>query len=190
VDLSLNEGFDSYGRLIQMVGGNINQSLDPANPFFGIPYITDPGTPGAAQIVHAGETQVWRIANLTGDTHPMHIHLVNWQIISRQIFDPTAYPSIDSIQPSRGPDLNEQGWKETVRMNPGEVITAVAKFDLPNMKVYKHNPQGKSGGKSVVQIPESPRLKAYGIPKANEYVWHCHILEHEEHDMMHALVVV
>jgi spore coat protein A len=63
------------------------------------------------------------------------------------------------------------GWKETVRMNPGEVITVDMKFDMP------------SGAK------HSPRLKAsYGI-KGAEYVWHCHILEHEEHDMMHALVV-
>ena len=85
--------------------------------------------------------------------------------------------------------MNEQGFKETVRMNPGEIITVVAKFDLPNMKVFKHKEPGKST-KSVVQIPESPRLAAQGIPNANEFVWHCHILEHEEHDMMHALVVI
>ena len=59
-------------------------------------------------------------------------------------------------------------------MNPGEVITVDMKFDLP---------QG-------TLPPPSPRLlSSYGI-KGSEYVWHCHILEHEEHDMMHALVVV
>jgi FtsP/CotA-like multicopper oxidase with cupredoxin domain len=69
-------------------------------------------------------------------------------------------------------DANEQGWKETVRINPGEVVTVDMKFDLPPGKVTP-----------------SPRLQAmYGI-KGAEYVWHCHILEHEEHDMMHALVV-
>jgi len=58
-----------------------------------------------------------------------------------------------------------------VRVNPGEVITVDMKFDMP------------SGA------PPSPRLLAsYGITGA-EYVWHCHILEHEEHDMMHTLVV-
>jgi spore coat protein A len=57
-------------------------------------------------------------------------------------------------------------------MNPGEVITVDMKFDLP---------KGTA--------PFSPRLQAsYGI-NGFEYVWHCHILEHEEHDMMHALVV-
>ena len=157
VDLSLNEGFDQFGRLIQMVGGNTVQP----DGTFGIPYMASPIFPGAAQIVNAGETQVWRIANLTGDTHPMHIHLVNWQIISRQQLDPTSYPCIDSIVPARGPDLNEQGFKETVRMNPGEMVTVVAKFDLPNMKVFKHQEPGKSA-KSVVQIPESPRLTSMG----------------------------
>ena len=54
-------------------------------------------------------------------------------------------------------------------MNPGEVITVIAKFDLPTQLPFT--------------VPVSPRTGG------NEYVWHCHILEHEEHDMMHALVV-
>ncbi len=186
VDLTLNEGFDGFGRLIQMVGGNTDQGGN----FYGIPYLASADLPGAVQIVKAGETQVWRIFNLTGDTHPMHIHLVNWRIISRTQFAPDFFPTILD-GPPQPPDPNEQGWKETVRMAPGEYITVVAKFDLPDMKVYRHNPNGKlTGGKPVVQIPESPRLKAMDISNANEYVWHCHILEHEEHDMMHALVVV
>jgi spore coat protein A, manganese oxidase len=179
VELSLNEDFDSYGRLIQMVGSNIDQG----GGFFGIPYLTSATVPGAAQISSSGQLRVWRIANLTGDTHPMHIHLVNWQIISRQPFNPAAYPVITYTGPARGPDANERGWKETVRMNPGEVITLITKFDLPSMAAYIH------GGVPVVTIPPSPRLAAMGIPNGNEYVWHCHILEHEEHDMMHALVV-
>jgi spore coat protein A, manganese oxidase len=75
---------------------------------------------------------------------------------------------------ARPADPNEQGWKETVRMNPGEVVTVDMKFNLPK----------------GAAPPPSPRLQAsYGISGA-EYVWHCHILEHEEHDMMHALVVI
>ena len=181
VELSLNEDVDTYGRLIQLIGGN--QEFPTGSGLYGIPYLEAPNTPGAVQIASAGEIQVWRIANLTGDTHPMHIHLVNWQIISRQQFDPAAYWPILFTGGARGPELNERGWKETVRMNPGEVITVIAKFDLPSMAAFKH------GGVSVVTIPPSPRLEALNIPNANEYVWHCHILEHEEHDMMHALVV-
>ncbi len=59
-------------------------------------------------------------------------------------------------------------------MNPGEVTTVAMKFDLP---------------KVPFAVPFSPRMKAMGIPDGNEYVWHCHILEHEEHDMMRPLVV-
>ena len=70
--------------------------------------------------------------------------------------------------PERSPDKSELGWKETVRMNPGEVTTVIMKFDLPQVPFT---------------VPPSPRTGG------NEYVWHCHILEHEEHDMMRPLVV-
>lgn len=65
-------------------------------------------------------------------------------------------------------------------MNPGEVIAVAMKFDLPTL------PSG-------LQIPFSPRLQSgyadYSVD-AYEYVWHCHILEHEEHDMMRPVVVM
>jgi spore coat protein A len=125
--------------------------------------------------------QRWKIYNLTADTHPMHFHLVNVTIRKREAWKWTTDAKGETIpvlplQPivgtARPADANEQGWKETVRINPGEVITVDMKFDLPPGKVTP-----------------SPRLQAmYGI-KGAEYVWHCHILEHEEHDMMHALVV-
>ena len=70
--------------------------------------------------------------------------------------------------PARGPDRTELGWKETVRMHPGEVTTVIMRFDLP---------------KVPFTVPPSPRTGGH------EYVWHCHILEHEEHDMMRPLVV-
>ena len=117
----------------------------------------------------AGTTEVWRIANLTGDTHPMHIHLVNWQIISRQPFDPAAYP--DPQLPRTGPGTRSQraglerdGADEPRRGDHGDR-------------------QVRSARTLPFTVPVSPRTGG------NEYVWHCHILEHEEHDMMHALVV-
>ncbi len=66
---------------------------------------------------------------------------------------------------------DELGWKETVRMNPGEVTRVIMKFDLPQVPFT---------------VPTSP---GSGSASYNEYVWHCHILEHEEHDMMRPLVV-
>ena len=162
-DLTLNEDFDQYGRLIQRLGTSV--SLHP--PTFARDYV-DPAT----ETPLAGSTEVWRIFNLTGDTHPIHFHLVNVQVLSRQSFDARHYGP-DGVPhftgPARPPDPNELGWKETVRMNPGECTTVVMKFDLAAVPFA---------------VPPSPRTGGH------EYVWHCHILEHEEHDMMRPLVVV
>lgn len=158
---SLNEHFDVYGRLIQQLGAPaVSTYLDTPVDF-----------------ANAGESQQWQIFNFTGDTHPMHFHLVNVQVVSRAAwkFDSSGSPLNgklavipDSVRP---PDANEMGYRETVRINPGEVVTVNMTFNMPP------------------GAPSSPRLQSmYGINGA-EYVWHCHILEHEEHDMMHALVV-
>ncbi len=164
--LTLNEDFDNYGRLIQTLGtftqnGVNNQGL----PTWGLPY-----TSAATETPSAGDTEVWQLFNLTGDTHPIHFHLVNVQIIQRQAFtgDPTS--GISLVGSPMPPDANERGWKETVRMNPGEVTTVIMQFNLPDLP-------------AAMGDPLSPRTGGH------EYVWHCHILEHEEHDMMRPLVV-
>ncbi|MGZ3636562.1 MAG: multicopper oxidase family protein, partial [Ktedonobacterales bacterium] len=157
--LTLNEAFDGYGRLLQLLGTN-----EPVDDGFGRAY-TDPAT----EKPRAGATEVWQIANLTGDTHPIHFHLVNVQILGRQPFNVDAYNGTPSYTgPARDPDRTEFGWKETVRMNPSEVTTVIMRFDLPAVPFT---------------VPPSPRTGG------NEYVWHCHILEHEEHDMMRPLIV-
>jgi spore coat protein A len=127
---------------------------------------------------------VWEIYNTTGDVHPMHFHLVNVQVINRQTVDVTNYPYLPT-GPVLPPDPNELGWKETVPMYPGTVTRVIMKFDLPIIVNAKGNPVDlrRAGGGQYGTPPPSPRTGG------NEYVWHCHILEHEEHDMMHALVV-
>jgi len=159
--LTLNEGFDDYGRLAQFLGTNV-----PTNPgFFGKEYL-EPAT----EVTTAGTIEVWEIANLTLDAHPIHFHLVNVQILWRRPFNVLAYNGTPAYTGLRvAPALNELGWKETVRMNPGEVTTVIMKFDLPVVPFT---------------VPTSPRTGG------NEYVWHCHILEHEEHDMMRPIVVI
>ncbi len=157
---TLNESFDAYGRLVQMLGTNV---LQPGNTF-GQPYTNTP-----TEVVAAGTTQMWEIYNLTGDTHPIHFHLVNVQIINRQAFNVATYNGTPTfLAPPTPPTPEELGWKETVRMNPGEVTRVLMKFDLP-----------------VVPFTVPPSLRTGG----NEFVWHCHILEHEEHDMMRPLIV-
>jgi spore coat protein A, manganese oxidase len=158
-NLTLNEDFDAYGRLRQMLGTTAPSLVGKG---FGLDYLAP-----ATEVVQSGATEVWQIFNLTADTHPIHFHLVNVQVLSRQpfkvvagVFTPTGL--------ARGPEPNELGWKETVQMHPGEVTSVIMKFDLP-----------------ATPFPIPPSTRTGG----HEYVWHCHILEHEEHDMMRPLVV-
>jgi spore coat protein A len=170
-DLTLNEDFDDYGRLIQRLGTSVSTGLNNQGlPTWARGYM-DPSTENPK----AGTVEIWRILNLTGDTHPIHFHLVNAQLLSRQPFDMDRFIQKNQIKftgPARPADANEAGWKETVRMNPGEVTTVIMKFDLPTVPF-------------PVPLSQNPVLGVAGY----EYVWHCHILEHEEHDMMRPLVV-
>lgn len=167
-DLTLNEDFDPYGRLRQLLGTTKKALVGGG---FGLEYMAV-----ATEVIAQGTTEVWRIFNTTADTHPMHFHLQTCQVVSRQpfalvngIFSPTGI--------ARGPEANEMGWKETVKCHPGEVVSLLFKWDQVAVPF---------------DVPFSDRpMAALGkaIAQANEYVWHCHILEHEEHDMMRPLVI-
>ncbi|HET7498285.1 MAG TPA: multicopper oxidase domain-containing protein [Candidatus Eisenbacteria bacterium] len=135
-----------------------------------------------------GTTEMWEIANLTGDTHPIHLHLVQFQLLNRQKLNARRYQmAFDAANPTLpsqtyvpvpvGPylkgkptpaDANERGWKDTFRMNPGEVTRVLVRWA----------PQD-----------ESPSF-AFDATADPGYVWHCHILEHEENDMMRPFHVV
>jgi spore coat protein A len=112
----------------------------------------------------------WVFVNMTGDTHPMHMHLVTFQVIGRTPFDVEAYEEdheapggvpggIDPTPYATGPMLpaapEERGFKDTVKANPGQFTTIRARFELP-----------------------------LGVSAPQEYVYHCHIVEHEDNDMM------
>ena len=165
--LTLNEDFDDNGRLIQTIGTFTQNGFNKQGlPTWGLPYMS-PVTENPS----AGAVEVWQIMNLTGDTHPIHFHLVNVQLIQRQPFegDPNGWNYSGSPMP---PDADEIGWKDTVRMNPGEITTVIMKFDLPDLPT------------AAMRKAVCPRTGGH------EYVWHCHILEHEEHDMMRPLIVI
>jgi spore coat protein A len=165
--LTLNEGFDAYGRLMQEIG--TDQPVSGAGTravAFGRAYDAAP-----TEIANAGSVEVWEILNLSADTHPMHFHLVNVQVLSRQAINMNNYAGGTPTWLGRpqAPDANELGWKETVRMDPGQATRVIMRFDLPAGLPFTVPPSPRTGG--------------------NEYVWHCHILEHEEHDMMRPLIV-
>jgi spore coat protein A len=104
------------------------------------------------EIVKLGSTEKWRFINNTEDAHPMHLHLVQFQILHRQGFDPIALRNgaLELVGTPRLPAANEAGWKDTAVVNPREVLTIIVRFE------------GYTG----------------------RYVFHCHMLEHEDNDMM------
>lgn len=130
-----------------------------------------------------GDTEVWEIVNLTGDTHPIHLHLVSFALLNRQRFAVERYkramtaaehragarPPLAPYFTSRArpPEANERGLKDTVRANPNEVTRLTVRFA----------PTG--GGAFPFDVAAGPG-----------YVWHCHILEHEDNEMMRPLRIV
>ncbi len=104
-------------------------------------------------------TEIWELANTTDDSHPIHLHLVRFQILDRRSFDVAAYWNSGQLKykaPAVAPAPGESGWKDTVRADPGMVTRIIAKFE------------GYAG----------------------RYVWHCHILEHEDNEMMRPFDVI
>ena len=100
----------------------------------------------ATETPKAGSVEDWVYVNLTGDTHPMHMHLVTFQVVGRTPFDVEAYEEahegphgvpggIDPAPYATGPMLppgpEERGFKDTVKVNPGYFTTIRAKFELP-----------------------------------------------------------
>lgn len=95
--------------------------------------------------VNVGDTEIWEIYNFTMDAHPIHLHLVSFEVINRQDYDMLTGQS-GTIYPANS---WETGFKDTLLAFPGQITRIKAKFD-----------------------------------KAGRYVWHCHILEHEDNEMM------
>ena len=124
----------------------------------------------------AGTVEDWVYINMTGDTHPMHTHLVTSQVIGRTPFDVEAYeaeyggpngvpggidPTPFATGPMQPPAPEERGYKDTVKANPGYFTTIRARFELPT-----------------------------GVAAPQNYVYHCHIVEHEDNDMMRPFTVM
>jgi len=112
-------------------------------------------------------TEIWRVINTTGDAHPIHIHLVQFRILDRQPFDPDQYPQKLVFTGPRvaASDDERHGLKDTVKAMPGEVVRLAMTFDLP----------------ANARVARGEKLR---------YVFHCHILEHEENEMMRPYDVV
>jgi spore coat protein A len=79
-----------------------------------------------------GSTEIWEFMNLTEDTHPIHLHLVRFQVLSRQTFDVDTYLRTGKLQvtgPEVPPNDNEQGWKDTVQADSGLITRIIIPFE-------------------------------------------------------------
>ena len=136
------------------------------------PYLAADGLPGVTTKPRSGDTEDWLLVNTTADTHPIHLHLVTFEVIDRRPFDVAAYDPVTQAITYTGPAVparpNENGRKDTVQAPPGQVTRIRARFELPD--------------EGAIQLPP-------GVTNP-QYVWHCHILEHEENDMMRAFEVI
>jgi len=149
-----------------------------------------------------GQTEIWEIVNTTMDSHPIHLHGLQFQLINRQAVDMAAFMMAYNMAfpggvyiPGYGPPLDyftgnpralggnpdpvplgpplpplsfETGWKDTVIMRPGEVTRIVARVA----------PQDKAIGAADLFWPYQPNALN------GAYVWHCHITDHEDNEMM------
>ena len=181
----IQELFDqNYGRM--------NATFSTELPFTSV--LTQATIPQAyvdppLEAISDGETQFWKITHNGVDTHPVHFHLFNVQVINRVGWDGTVV----ALDPA------EYGWKETVKMNPLEDIYVAVKpkspavpFGVPQSvrALDPTQPLGAQGG--FTQVDPTTGLAAtvkndmYNFDW--EYVWHCHILGHEENDFMRPIV--
>lgn len=106
--------------------------------------------------------ELWEFYNHSPDVHPIHLHHSYMQLIARKPLDPTQPPILVEV------DNNEMGWKDTIRVNPLQKTSVLVQFD---------------DGARYKQAGE----KSYKY--TGHYVWHCHILEHEDMGMMRPLEI-
>ncbi|MDI6901695.1 MAG: cell wall-binding repeat-containing protein [Anaerosomatales bacterium] len=195
----MGEAFDPiYGRMSGMLGLERPNTVAGLQNFMLYPFMSPPvdiieeGVSGT-YIGEAGDnTQIWKITHNGVDTHPIHFHLYEVQLINRVGWDGII----------RLPHPTELGWKETVRVSPLEdTIVAlrpklpVVPFDVPN-SVRPINPAMPIGAvlfddgeiQDPIGEPVGPLLNTM-VNFGWEYVIHCHILSHEEMDMMHGVAM-
>ena len=191
-----------FGRMSGMLGLT-NPALPGMMPF---PYSSPPtdvvrGSLEATPIgTLADGTQLWRIFHNGVDTHPIHTHLFTAQVINRVGQDGQVADGTLPVDPG---DL---GWKDTFKMNPLEVLFLALRPTVPTVSqvpfevpisVRLIDPTLPEGATLPPPGPAGwfdpatntiPQILNHFVNFGWEYVWHCHILSHEEMDMMHSLV--
>jgi len=107
-----------------------------------------------------GTTEIWHLANVSDDVHPIHLHLVQFQVLGRQGFDVDLFRESGALSPTtarRGPRAQESGWLDTVTAPAGDVTSIVVHFG---------------------------EVDGLFRDITGRYVWHCHMMEHANHEMI------
>jgi len=149
----------SEGDAIRTRRLTLDELMDPVQQSMGMLLNNTPWHMPVTEKPVLNTTEIWELINLTEDSHPIHLHLVRFQILDRRRFDTFDYQLKQTIRYTGGPiapDPVELGWKDTVRADPRMVTRIIVPF------------QGYTG----------------------RYVWHCHILEHEDKEMMRPFEVL
>jgi spore coat protein A len=165
--VALFEGKDEYGRL-QPLLGTAEPSLDASGATVNGSLTWAASTTENPDL---GSTEVWEIYNATGDAHPIHLHLVHFEILDRQKYRANVR-------------------QQQIVQHDGAIGVG---FGLENVRVVGQPVEADGVERApkdmVTALPgEVTRLKTK-FDKPGRYVWHCHILSHEDHEMMRVLHV-
>lgn len=180
-------------QLIDPSTGGTVMSLN--NLLFGDPDIEMP---------RQGAVELWNIVNVAPEPHPIHLHLVNFRVLGRQSIDVSRYtqrypqPSIGTkwappadefaTSPLVPPEPWETGLKDTVVADPESITRIVVAF--PTAERLGFDPDATFGGQSAAPAPPPADHAGHAMSAPDPsgplqgYVWHCHMLDHEDHDMM------
>ena len=137
----------------------LNEAMDKVQNSMGMTLNNTPWHMPVTEKPILNTTEIWELVNLTEDTHPVHLHLVKFQLLDRRPFDVFNYLDKTELRftgPAIPSDAEEAGWKDTIRCEKGHVTRIIIPFE------------GFTG----------------------RYVWHCHILEHEDNEMMRPFEIV
>ncbi len=186
---SIVEGFDpDYGRMDIRMGSTPNP-LTPsvgAGMVVGIARYIDPPT----EYVDDGNVTLWRIGHLGVDSHALHFHLFDVQVVNR----------VDWTNVLKPPYPDEIGWRDTIRTNPMEDIIVAFRpthmtlpFAIPNSNRLLDPTTPLNSTTNF--LPVAPPAGVAAVAQVTnvmtnfawEYVWHCHMLGHEENDFMRPL---
>jgi FtsP/CotA-like multicopper oxidase with cupredoxin domain len=191
----IQELFDDWGRMNATLGVELpftNMTTQTTIPY---KYIDPPtevmqNSNPAALVGSAGDgTQIWKITHNGVDTHAIHVHMFDLQLLDRIGWDGMVKP----------PNPNEVGWKETVVMNPLEDVVVAVRPIIPTLPFKLPDnirpldvtmPLGATMAFTGVDPNGLPiTVQNDNINFGWEYVWHCHLLGHEENDMMRPMCI-